>query len=394
MRKTASQCLYTKNGPILLPVLCAFVAVGAACFVGTPARAEAGVAVKPSIRQDVVWDSNPLMRVRKQKDLFGSQTEPRVQIQAQGARTNAAASLWLVENLYNQSNFNSTDYHVTSMASRKTQKAKLGMMLGGDYDTTRTSELTLFGTETGTIRHIGAFVAPEVSYALSPRSQMQLAGSYRLSRYDGSSNQDYHILGLTPSYARNFTEKYVGIFSLSAQRYETDEGVSRTIDRVGPSVGGEAVLTPKTTLRLSIGVEASQERSQSRIVQDWTLNHVFSSQLNFTGDQDVVRVSATRAQQAFSNGNESLLTTFSVRESRTLHPRLTLNVGASYQKADYGVESSGNLDALYSADTGFVYHVTKDLDVSSTYKYKNESRTGGGKVARQNAMMIGLVYRP
>jgi len=361
----------------------------------TPLVAHAeGMTFTPSLSQNIVWDSNPLMLTQDVKEIFGESTLPRVAFLHKTQTAKIGLDAWIENSLFNRHAFDSTDYHGVLDLAKETQRLSAALRGAVDYDTTRTSELTNAGTQTTLSRHFGYSASPTVAYNLSPLSKVELTGDYTKATYDKNAYVDYHTLSLSPSYVRAFTELYSGIVALNARRYESDEGRERIVDSIGPVVGVLAKLTPRFSTQFRVGAETSRQTDGGAVTQDWSWSTVFSSDLMYKGDQDTVHFIASRAQQAYGNGSNGLLTSLDLREERQINENFSANVGLGYQLSNAEKNSGTNLDSRYVGDAGLTYHATSKLDVAASYRYRNESYTDRSEKAEENIARVGLTYRP
>lgn len=366
----------------------ALIAVGLA----NPALAQAD-GFQAALSETGVWDSNPLMRGGA-KDLYGITSTPKLTYASKTATSYLGIETSADNNVFNQRKFNTTDYHAATTLKKSTQRLEVSLNGNVDYDTTRTSELSTFGLDSGVVRRLGYAVAPGASYKLSPVSSLETSGSYAKSQYDSASYTDYHTLSLSSAYQRSFTELYVGAISLNARRYQADGGLRRRVDSAGPTAALQAVLSPEWTGQIRAGAEASREEQRGTLVQDWAWSAVFSSDLTYKTERDVLRFSAVRAQQSYANGNDDLLTSISVREERNISPTLTISLGGSFQFSDNNEVNSSGLDKKYVGEAGLSYHITKSLDMTSHYRFRQETYTNRSDKPKQNVVRFGLTYRP
>lgn len=388
------KSLRRRKGKIVRPLGCATLAacVWSVALV-SPALAE-DLKVEASLAETAVWDTNPMMRTQDVKTLYGATTTPRFHLEKETPTSGLSLTTWLENNVFNLHEFDSTDFHGQTELNKKTQRLSTALGLTGDYDTTRTSELTTFGLDTGTIRHLGYSASPTVEYALSPLSKVGLTGNYSKSIYDASNYVDYHTFSASTSYQQNFNERYAGVLALSARRYQSDEGPERFVDSIGPTLGVLATITPEWSAELRAGREVSRDKLDGMIVQDWTWNSIYTAKLHYKGDQDQFLFSSERAQQAYANGTDSLLTTLAVRDDHRINELFSVNMALSYQFSDDEQTTDNRLDNLYAGNLGVTYHVTSSFGLSTSYGYKRETFTREDGIARQNIVRLGLTYRP
>ena len=369
--------------------------IGCALVLCAPAQAQndpSGVNV--SLSETGSWNSNPMMRRQGAQEIYGATTTPRVSFLESTETSKIGLDVWLENNIFNRHEYDTTDYHAIVDLAKETQRLEVALKGNVDYDTTRTSELTNFGIQTDLSRHFAYTLTPTVGYALSPVSKIEMTSSYTKSMYEGNTYLDYHTLSFTPSYIRNFTELYAGVISLNARRYESDEGLQKIVDSIGPSIGVQAKMSPEFSAQLRVGAEASQEKYAGTVTQKWTWSTVFGSDVTYKGDQDTFTISASRAQQSYGNGNNALLTSFEAKEARQINPKFAVNIGGQYQFSGKDSASTTNLDTRYGGNIGLVYHVTQNLDLSTSYRYRHESYVNTSEEAQENVARLGLLFRP
>lgn len=367
------------------------LALAATCLAA-PALAEGTLTA--SLSESGVWDSNPLMLRTGAKDLYGSTTAPALMLKQTTPtftlQTQARAQI----NVYNLSAYNSNDAFGSLSAVKKAQLWELGINAGIDRDTTRTSEVTTFGRDIGNVRHTAFRAAPQIAFNATQLDRLEANASYLKSVYEGGGQVDYEVFGTKPSWSHNFTQLHTGYITFQAQRYQTRTQAHRRVDSLGPSLGWKALLTPQATLQISGGAQTAKETADGQPEQKWKWNYVFSSSLTFKRDQDTLALSGTRQRQPYSNGSESLLTTFSLDEAHKLNENLSLSARASYQFSDNSSASASGLKNLITGQAGASYALNRSFDLSASYQYRRETfRDAGGK-AQENVGRLGLTYRP
>jgi hypothetical protein len=374
-------------------VFASVLAAAALVASGAPVFAS-NVTVDAEISETGSWDSNPLMLAHNAEPLFGSSTVPHLVFTDETPTSRLNADVSVGENIFNQSTFDSTDFHGNFGLSHRIERWEASLKEKTDYDTTRTSELTTFGENAGSIRHLGLLIAPGLAFKPTSLDKLTVDGSASASRYDGPSFTDYDVFTLTPSWMHNFTPLHAGLLSFRAQRYQTESGPGLTVDSAAPMLGWAASFTPRWSGKFTVGLQASQQSGAGVADESLQWNYVYSADLSYKGEQDFMNFIATRAQQPYGNGTELLLTTFSIKEDHALNPKLSMTALLSYQYSQSTAESGSNLKSLLKANPGLAYHVTDNLDILTAYQYKYESLTGADEVAKGSSVTLGLKYRP
>jgi len=340
------------------------------------------------------YDSNPLGLPRGAKELYGSVTSPELIILDSTPTSHVNFDTQVNENLYNLSNFDSTDVHETLRFNQQLSEWSFGLQNRFDYDTTRTSELTNFGLNLANVQHIGASVSPSIGYNWSSTDRLNVSGSAQISDYDNRAFVDYQVVGVTPSYSHDFDPNNTGTLFFAAQRYQTRSGGSQTTDTFGPTLGWTTTLSPTLKIALQAGAQESQQSGSINSSENDSWNYVFQADLSYTGQQDTTHFIASRAQYPFANGVETLLDAVTLTEIHNLNPKFALNLNGSYQFAEETPPSGVNLDYSASGMVGLTYHVFEHLDVTSSYQYNQQSLTNVSGTIRESVVLLGISYHP
>ncbi len=154
-------------------------------------------------------------------------------------------------------------------------------------------------------------------------------------------------------------------------------------------------LSETLSTLVGVGAEATrQERAGLTQSSGWAWGATFSGGLTYKGEQDTITVKASRAQQPYSNGSSSLLTTFAATEKHRFNSLFIGDVDAIYQRAKKSALSSSNLKDKITAGAGVSYNITPTLDARAGYRYRRETLTNRSDVQTDNAGTLSIVYRP
>lgn len=355
-----------------------------------------GIQIKGS--ENLMWDTNPLMLPRSHKTLFGSITSPELVLSHKTPTDKFSSDTIVNENLFNQAAFNSTDFHEKANLSRQLQQWGAGIQGSVDYDTTRTSEITTYGLDLPYVRHTGLSVTPDLSYNATSVDKIIMAGTATRSTYNNAAFVDYDLFSLNPSYEHNFDPMNEGVFTLNMQRYQSTEGPTHKVDTVGPTVGWVTLLTPKFSIKVDGGVQKSMQSSTPAAAGSHSWNYIFDADLNYKGQQNTADFIASRSQYPFSNGTDTLLTSFEAKGSHALNKSIEFNGDANYRfaKQPIGAGSTGiiSLDKEYGAGGGLTYHMLEHIDMTANYQYKNETLIGLPGTIQDHMVLVGLAFHP
>ncbi len=359
--------------------------------------AGAAMAKTPSIgltlSEKAIWDSNPLMLTRNVTDIWGSGTQVTVDYDKGNQAVQLKSSLSVTQNVFNERAYNSTDFSGTSELAWNSTRWRLALRSNADYDTTRTSEITTFNLDVGSKRRLSYAFSPELYYVLSPRGIFSLSGSWTETRYEGDVLSDYRTMSLTPSYTYNLTPLQQLQISTLLRRYESLESGNQKVDTLGPSVNWIYEFDPSLSLALSGGLYRTKYKGYVNGSGGWETAPSFSGTLNYEDEQNRASVSLVRSRQAYGNGTESYITTFSARENYKVNEKFSINFDADYQLAKQPSVSSSALEKAWGAETGLSYSITRKWDLNATYRHREETLKNSSKGADRDIIRVGLSYK-
>ncbi len=342
--------------------------------------------------QRFTYDSNPLRLTTGEEEAFGSITSPELLLRWKTPTSQIISDSKIDANFFDESQYNSVDLHQKLLLSRNNQRWTAILRTTYDKETTRTAELTNYGLNLPKVKSTRIGAAPQIIFASTPRDRWILSSSASNVNYSTNAYTDYNFYSLAPSYEHKFDAENTGSIGINAQRYETTND-TLTSDSVGPTIGWTTQINPRLTLRTTAGTLYTKSDSSTGADNN-TWNYVFSGNLAYTGNQDRLTFSATRARQPFGNGTETLLDTFAFTERHQLNQTLALNASGKYQSADYSSTPGVNLDEGYSAGAGVSYALTERTELNADYNYRHENLTSVANPIKQHVVMIGITYKP
>lgn len=353
--------------------------------------------IKASLSETALWDSNPLMTLNAHETVYGLVTTPTFSLEKGFPVGSVEIEARVDNSVYDKTKFNTTDLQGTAAWTRRTERADVSLGVRGQYDTTRTGELTTFGTETTDVRRTLYAATPSFSYELSPLSRIAFDGTYETVRYDdvlATAHTNYRTISSNAAYFIKLSPVHTGFAGVYGRRYETTEGLDRRVDGLGPFVGLETALSKTWNGRARLGQQFSRETIAGTVVSDWTRASVLSTELRYQGEQGSLRLAAERAQQSYSNGQDELLTTLSVEGEREIAPRLSWSLGATHQFSDDAQTVPGQLDARSSGRARLTYSFTETLAVAASCTYRHETFAERSGRAERTIARLALTYTP
>lgn len=392
------QMIRFKNGglPLCFLGLIGFSTHAMALDASDPS-VQPGLTLQPIISETGTWGSNPLLATSNAKALYGSTTAPELIVMDKTDTKEITLDQLVDQNFFNDPNFNSTDFHSKNKFMAKNQRWTAGIAGGIDYDTTRTSEISVFGSQIRPVRHFGYSATPQMTFNVNPTDVFGLSGNVSGSTYHGATSAsftDYNVYSVTPSYTHNFDPLNAGIFQVKAQRYQAAEGPKNISNTVTPTIGWIGELTPRFKAQANVGAQLTKQDAAGTASKPWSTDLSFSGDLTFTGEQDKTDLTFSRQATPFGNGTDSLLTSVALKENHRLNERFTLNASASYQFAEYQTTTPSNFDSLASAGGGLTYSATEHVDITGSYLYRYETLTNISKSPDDHSVNLQVVYHP
>lgn len=364
----------------------------ASVAVAAPAAMAAQQEFKASLEQSVIWDTNPRMIVVAHDDLYQSQTTPSLSFNSKTPTSFLDIKASATQNLANLSGYSTTDLHSSIGVGRTVEQWEASLRARGDYDTTHTSELTTLGLNVGAVRRTSFAITPSLTYKPTALDSLILSPEFSKTVYDGNAYTDFHNLSIELQYLRQFAPDWAAFIATEARRYETDEGRSRKIDSVSPTVGFITTLMPRLKLRGSLGLQAATDSLQTPSKTEWS--NVFEASLTYEGQQHTLSLTGSRSQQPYVNGDEELLTSFTLRDSYKMNTLLTLSVAGSYYFGQEASRFDDNLKARWEAAPALIWRLMPEVDLTTGYKYRNETLYNRDGKADSHLARIGILWKP
>lgn len=364
---------------------------------GSPAVADDDLTVQGKFGETVENDNNPLLLASGVKPATGSVSSPEAIVNGDSQTAHADLDSRLDFNEYNLKGFSSTDLHTLYHTSYKGEVTSFGLNGGFDYDTTRTSELTNTGVNIAGIRHTGLTLSPQAGYGITPADQLFLNGSFQRSAYGNTlfyTNYDFYTL--SPSFQHTFDPLNTGVVSINATEFRTASGINVGVDTIGPMVGWVRTLSETFSVTAAVGFQRSVNHVPAVIIGSTpgTWNYVYNFDLGYRDQQDTVHLTSSRNSAPEDNGSEAFVTAFGLTETHTVTTRLDGEISFQYQFQSYSRAVTGVSQDYLSVEPAMSYHLTEDLAVVPSYRYRRQDTLGISTPQSSSSVMIRLVYTP
>lgn len=354
--------------------------------------------IEPIASVDFFYDDNVRLSLTDPLSSFGARAKMDVDI---GRRTEVseialATQLRAVE-FTDASELNSVDGTLALETARQLERHRLGLDLGLDYDSTLTSEEATSGLVQVNKRRKLFFVRPAWSYALGPRTSLDLAASY--------TDASYEDVDIIPLFDYTFGTLSLGTAYALSQRatlsgrliYETyDASQIRTqSDTYGFLVGGTYLFSQSLSVSALVGARRADAEVPSFRGTESSESTGPLAELRLQKDFEVGRLSFEVNRSLVPSSTGTLLDT-TAGALRLDYPvaarwRVLLGVNA-YRNRNPDGEITAN-DRDFVDVTPRIRHDLSDwwqLDLG--YRYRYQKREILPDAAESNAVFLTLRY--
>jgi hypothetical protein len=160
-------------------------------------------------------------------------------------------------------------------------------------------------------------------------------------------------------------------------------------------IGWEHTFSDRFSTRADIGYHVIHNDSDLE-GSSWDNDYFYDFSLTYgkPGDPDIATISVRRALEPQSSAQQVTQTAVSAKETHNFTQRLSGTVTATYNTQAYNIQSNGREKDYVEASADLDYHVTQELVVGSSYRYRQETTINEGGVARGHTVMLTLTYSP
>ncbi len=353
---------------------------------GTSAWAENGT-LQLQVDETVEHDSNPLLSV-KPLAVDGSITTPEAIFAEDTGTSHVDMDTKLNFNEYDAKNYSSVDSHTLFHVNDKELTWLFGATGNVDYDTTRTSELTASGINVAGIRHFGLTVSPQIGMNLTPLDQFLVNGSATESTYGNTTiYRNYENFTVSPTYQHTFNALDQGFIAVQASRFRTLIGPQVDINIVEPTMGWTHAFSQSLTASASAGVQRTywDYANSLHIPDQSTWSYDYQASLTYTADQDQLTAAAARYPSPNGSGNVAQVTNVSATEAHHMTTTAEMDLTLSYQTSSYANAETGSQRSYFNVTPKFTYHLAMDMDLSVSYRYREQTLQGTSLSIASNA---------
>jgi len=369
------------------------LAAGAATI--TSARAD-GFTLTTKLGGFFEMDTNPLLDKKGAKTLFGWNSTPELILTGRTPTWTLVSENTVNDGRFNLTSFNSTDYHNYTSLNYQGDNYYMKLQGGFAYDTTRTSEIESSGNNVAGVRHYGISILPEFGYNITEAQQIVVNANYIASFYDSTDQfTNFQSYGISPKYLYSFTLRDTGFVALQASHFDTLSGEDSTGDSVGPYVGWIHHFSDRFTTTADVGYHIIHNKSDSD-GSNWDNDYFYDFALTYgeVGDPDVATISVRRQLVPQSSAQQVTQTAVSVKETHNFTPRLAGVLNLTYHTQDYSLSKDGHLKDYFEGSAALQYNVTRELVVSSSYRYRQETQFGESGTAKGHTVLLTITYSP
>ncbi len=345
-----------------------------------------------TVRQWLEFDDNTLLSREDPKSVTGSNTSPQVTLSAETPTVSSNLTGRIDLRRFDDSQFNSTDFHLKWDNTHRGELTKLGLNAALDLDTVRTSELDSGVRIVSGVDRLRWNLEPGFEYSLTPTDQVAVTGNYNRTEYgsdDSNDFTDYQTFSLRPAFRHAFGPLDTGFVMVLTDRYETLEGPSVTIDSVGPVAGWNHRWNELIDFGGYLGWRVSFTKLEGRSTDT---SHGLSANLswNYRDEEDRISLRASRAISPLSNGTQVQSDTVSGRWIHNINERISTQLDAYVRNNSDLDGGDGNDSTYFEVWPKFRYDLTDKWNLSPSYRYRTISRDDGD--ADSHAFLVNITY--
>ncbi|MGE0109722.1 MAG: outer membrane beta-barrel protein, partial [Bdellovibrionales bacterium] len=323
---------------------------------------------------------------------YGSQKELDLSLNNESPLWETGINSYISQSFFNRSRFNATDFGGTLALTYHGQRTDLGLKTSAAKETVRTTETTNFGQNLGAAQEVNYDIQPSFDYHIGQRTHFLLSGRYINTSYDDSRLIDYQETALTPSFAYDITETHRAALSLQYGYFRADNDDRTRINTLSPFADLTWSPNKRWSTLLCAGANISKERSHSLSDDDWQRDMIYEASLRFKGETNKTELRIVRQNQIYTDGNQSLLTSFILETSHKLNENLTLDGYASHQTS--GASGRSSLEHKTKASIGLTYQLFQTVALRGSYEYKIETYNDNSPHVQGNKALLSLLWHP
>ena len=357
------------------------------------ANAQNGTQIE--INEAAVYDDNPLMRSDDNTvdTIKGIESTLRLTYQHKSPSRFFNTTAALKYNKFDKSGYNSTDFLFDLNYRKEMNRWLWRLSASFDYDTPRTANESTLGLVQLSDRRIAYSASPSVIFKISRRKSIGFNSTISQKNYSsGSTSVDHRTYSLSPFYSYSLDFRNTISAAYQYQRYQALSGAELNVDSTGPFFIWNHNLTPNMVLEGSLGFLGTRYTGVAQ-TGEWEINPIYSLEIEYTGQRNTTAFSVSRARQALTNGTETDITTTQLSNEFMIDPKWALNIKAEYKKTKQSSFSSDDLDNSYSAYIDTKYDISRDLNVSMSYRYAQESYITDRDEASRNVVRASVNYK-
>jgi hypothetical protein len=286
----------------------------------------------------------------------------------------------------------SVDHRFHFISAYETERGHFGL------DAEIINDITFGGAEenagsfTKGVRVTTLSVSPIWAYEMTPLDRLNLSGGTVSREYDSPDLVNYQSYSGSVGWQHYFSERLAGTASASVSQFEPQgaDSISTTTLSFQPGIVYD--WTQRLRLELAGGTEAtfSDSNAPDNGVQ---LGYRINSRAIYAWDE-LTKIEANYTHMAESTGTGT--TTARDRIGISMEYQWNEMTTARFQGSYVGSLLGGGGDTVgsaLSAEPSLIWHVFDDLDLSFSYRFRQQTSQGDTPTAYSNAFFVTLAHR-
>jgi len=362
----------------------------------TPGRA-AEWYVESTLQLQGVADSNPTLATHDESPIAGGVLTPQVKI---GRRTDQLDLSLIGKADFNgyavNSDLSSIDERVGFHGSYQTELSQFGLDSEFNRDTILDNIEDNRGQFTKAVRVTTVSVSPSWSYQVTPLDHLDFLSGYTDKAYDSDDLTDYVYYYGSVTWSRSLSETESFTSRLSVARFEPDDSVDTRTNTLAYLVGWSGDISERFHLDASAGPEFDMTSSDQFGGRNDTDNR-----FGYQADMRAVYLvnELTKLVGSYSHKSEPSSSGETIVRDRVglsveyrWSPLMTLHLTGNYVGNETGGSNQDDFRQYFSIEPGVTWRLERDLDLSASYRYRNQSFHDDSD-ADSNSFLMTLTYR-
>lgn len=357
---------------------------------------------EPYLEVQEIYDDNIRLTTQKHDSTYGTIIKPGINLGIRSQNTEVNLGVNLITEKYMRKNLDTDDQLLRFDALHRTERSKYAI----EYEFSRDSSLRTEIEDTGRVsantrRRKRSYVHPTWGYDITNETNIEFGMEYTDIQYPRKGNsglRDSTVYGANAVFTKMWTPTLDYFVELYANEYNSVTGLNINLKYYGVNFGGTKTLSDTFSYTLSAGLQRTNSEAQVltggivRSVGSSSNGFAFSAKVDKKFETTTVSALLQRNLQPTSRGNLNERDEFRVNVKQRLTEILEATLQTRVIQQSATTQTGSNDRVFYSVEPGITWKVTRDLDISGAYRYRNQKFDNASSSATSNLFMILFHY--